>query len=155
MYVFVQKCSTGPNSSQPSRRIISEALVKVDLKLLFIPLVFIFLRSWGTIRYFISWILDCYTYDESVQGNVCVSERCFKVFYSPFLLGMQVGNFTLEGKDRWISKGKYVHMHPDNHHFPPFLPPLIPSCLPSLPYFILPSLSLFLLSSISFPFILL
>ena len=94
MYVFVQKPGfyhrTGPNSSQPSRRIISEALVKVDLKLLFIPLVFIFLRSWGTIRYFISWMADCYTYNETVEGNVCVSDRCFEVLYSPFLLGMQV-----------------------------------------------------------------
>ena len=65
-------------------------LARADLKLLLIPIVFIFLRCWGTIRYFISMSPECFP--PHPYCNDCMwSEKCYKMLYDPpVLLFLQV-----------------------------------------------------------------
>ena len=129
------------------------------MKLLFIPLVFIFLRSWGTIRYFISWTPNCHIHNESIEGNVCISEHCSKLFYFPFLLAMQVGKCIILGDIGRVALLKetmpaYIHDHL-SLLTPWILPPsLPPSSLPPPPTFLSPvppSLSTSFSSPLFFP----
>ena len=47
-----------------------------------------FLRCWGTIRYFISMSKDCYPHHPS---NDCMQKKCYKMLYDPpVLLFLQV-----------------------------------------------------------------
>ena len=64
----------------------TEAMVHLDQKLIFIPLVFILLRLWGTLRFFISFSPSCHRLcgDYIVIGNPCKD-----ALYNPFLLVMQ------------------------------------------------------------------
>lgn len=62
------------------------AMIHLDHKLIFIPLVFILLRMWGTLRFFISFAPSCHS---PCEDMLIVREPCKSVLYNPFLLVMQ------------------------------------------------------------------
>ena len=62
------------------------AFYNVDQKLLWIPIVFLLLRMWGTLRFFISLARSChYICDDSIV----VLPFCYKVLYHPVLVYLQ------------------------------------------------------------------
>ena len=61
---------------------------KIDWKLLAIPIFFIFLRIWGTSRYFISMSPEC-TFNESSCDLNTVPKECDRLNYN-FILYFQV-----------------------------------------------------------------
>ena len=65
---------------------ITAAMVYLDQKLILIPLVFIFLRFWGTLRFFISFLSSCHT---PCDNLLIVTEPCKTALYHPFLMVMQ------------------------------------------------------------------
>ena len=65
---------------------ITAALIHLDQKLMFIPLVFILLRIWGTLRFFISFDSSCH---KPCADSLIVTNPCKKVLYNPFLMVMQ------------------------------------------------------------------
>ena len=67
-------------------RKINAAMMHLDQKLIFIPLVFILLRFWGTLRFFISFAPSCHS---PCEENVIVREPCKSLLYDPFLMVMQ------------------------------------------------------------------
>ena len=65
---------------------ITEAMIHLDQKLIFIPLVFILLRMWGNLRFFISFAPSCH----APCGDVLIVRNpCKSVLYNPFLMVMQ------------------------------------------------------------------
>ena len=67
-------------------RKIAAAMVHLDQKLIFIPLVFIFLRLWGNLRFFISFAPSCHY---PCGDRLIVREPCRSALYNPFLMVMQ------------------------------------------------------------------
>ena len=67
-------------------RKLTAAMVYLDQKLILIPLVFIFLRLWGTLRFFISFAPSCHT---PCGDRLIVDEPCKTALYHPALLAMQ------------------------------------------------------------------
>ena len=63
-----------------------DAMVHLDQKLIFIPLVFIFLRMWGTLRFFISFAPSCHV---PCGVKLTVEDPCKSVLYHPLLMAMQ------------------------------------------------------------------
>ena len=71
---------------------LNKVLANVDLKLLLVPILFICVRSGGTIRFGISALLSSCripVYNHTKDG-ICISQTCFNVLYHPALLGFQV-----------------------------------------------------------------
>ena len=62
------------------------AMAQLDQKLIFIPLIFIFLRIWGTLRFFISFLPSCH---EPCGDILRVVNPCKKALYHPILMVMQ------------------------------------------------------------------
>ena len=62
------------------------AMIHLDQKLIFIPLVFILLRMWGTIRFFISFHPSCHKECGDIIG---IGKACEEALYNPFLMVMQ------------------------------------------------------------------
>ena len=67
-------------------RKMTAAMIHLDQKLIFIPLVFILLRIWGTIRFFISFHPSCYKECGNIIG---IGRVCEDALYNPFLMFMQ------------------------------------------------------------------
>ena len=61
------------------------AMVHLDRKLIFIPLVFILLRIWGTLRFFISFMSSCH---HRCGTEIVVINPCKRALYDRFLLTM-------------------------------------------------------------------
>ena len=67
-------------------RKLTAAMIHLDHKLIFIPLVFILLRFWGTLRFFISFRKSCHT---PCDDRLIVTDPCRTALYNPFLMVMQ------------------------------------------------------------------
>ena len=67
-------------------RKMAAAMIQLDQKLIFIPLIFIFLRIWGTLRFFISFLPSCH---EPCGDFLMVVNPCKQALYNPFLMVMQ------------------------------------------------------------------
>lgn len=86
------------SNSYASKRI-SEAMAQMDIKLLFIPILFVFIKIWGTIRFCLSVLPNCQSWiplngtTDRMEG-FCIKDHCAFV-YSPFLIMMQVNHQTL------------------------------------------------------------
>ncbi len=66
------------------------AVVNLDQKLIWIPVVFIFLRMWGTIRFFISFSPSCHhPYKDCSPPTIVIEEHCARYLYDPALIIMQ------------------------------------------------------------------
>ena len=62
------------------------AIIQLDQKLIWIPVVFILLRIWGTIRLFISFSPHChYPYG----GKITMDDVCQKILFHPVLVYLQ------------------------------------------------------------------
>ena len=71
------------------KRVIA-AIIQIDQKLIWIPIVFILLRLGGTIRFFISFTPSCHhPCPHDSPSEIIVAEPCGKALYSPFLMGLQ------------------------------------------------------------------
>ena len=64
------------------------AISSLDRKLIWIPLVFILLRMWGTLRFFISFAASCRCHDV-FSNEIGMSESCFRALYTPALMYLQ------------------------------------------------------------------
>lgn len=62
------------------------AFYNVDQILLWIPFVFLLVRLWGTLRFFISLIPTCH---QICDGQVVVFPHCYEVLYHPILVYLQ------------------------------------------------------------------
>ena len=67
---------------------VTAAIIQLDQKLIWIPLVFILLRMWGTIRFFISFSPDCHYYDQQ-KHIICAKQSCINILYNPVLVYLQ------------------------------------------------------------------
>ena len=74
--------------SDTSHLILNQAMSKIDWKLLAIPIFFIFLRIWGTLRYFLSMSYECRP-NESLCDMNSVPRKCNDLNYN-FILYFQV-----------------------------------------------------------------
>ena len=74
-----------------ARHYLDISLVNTDLKLLLVPILFICIRSGGTIRFFISLYEGCRipVYDKPDDG-VCINQTCFRMLYDQGLVDLQV-----------------------------------------------------------------
>lgn len=61
-------------------RQLQAAYIKLDQKLIWLPIAFLLLRMWGIVRFFVS--LHCH-------GDGKPSQYCCKIIYNPFLVFMQ------------------------------------------------------------------
>ena len=61
-------------------------MIHLDQKLIFIPLVFILLRFWGTLRFFLSFQPSCHY---PCDDKLIVTGGCKTALYNPILLVMQ------------------------------------------------------------------
>ena len=63
----------------------------VDQKLIWIPIVFLMVRIWGTLRYFISLLPICryVCYDNTGTPDIVTLPHCYNVLYHPILLYTQ------------------------------------------------------------------
>ena len=64
------------------------AIIKLDQKLIWIPIVFIVLRMWGTIRFFISFSPDCHIPDEHCHV-IKANASCTDMLYNQGLVYLQ------------------------------------------------------------------
>ena len=80
-------------------RRISEALTNIDLKLLLIPILFILLRIWVVIRYFIGINPECVrprinAYNHTLMCGFCITNNgTCGVFYNDVLVGVHVSAY--------------------------------------------------------------
>ena len=64
------------------------AIIQLDQKLIWIPVVFILLRMWGTIRFFISFSPDCNIPDQQCH-KIVANTSCTNILYYPGLVYLQ------------------------------------------------------------------
>lgn len=77
------------------------ALDYLDQKLIWIPIVFVLFRVWGTVRWFIaSTYSECENIDRNCSvrfGKIWFTEACLQVIYHPSLVYMQSIGDTGQG----------------------------------------------------------
>lgn len=79
------------------RRVIA-AVENLDSKLILIPLVFIFVRIWGTIRFFMSFAPSCrYPLTQCTPPMIIVTEKCSKFLYSVPIMMLQSAGDPAQG----------------------------------------------------------
>lgn len=86
---FTQSVNYG---SLNMERKMTAAIIHLDKKLIWIPLVFILLRVWGTLRFFISFHPSCRVtiYNETSDAyEIATEQPCHRILYDPFLVFMQ------------------------------------------------------------------
>ena len=78
-----------------ARHYLDISLVNTDLKLLLVPILFICIRSGGTIRFFISLYDGCRipVFNQKDDG-VCINQSCFDLLYDQGLVDLQVHNYV-------------------------------------------------------------
>ena len=67
---------------------VTAAIIQLDQKLIWIPVVFIVLRMWGTIRFFISFSPDCHIADQQ-RHMIVANTSCTDILYNPGLVYLQ------------------------------------------------------------------
>ena len=73
-------------------------MAQTDIKLLFIPILFVIIKIWGVIRFILSVLPNCQSwtpldgFSDRMKG-FCIKEECIFV-YSPFLVFMQVNHYS-------------------------------------------------------------
>ena len=67
---------------------VTAAIIQLDQKLIWIPVVFIVLRMWGTIRFFISFSPDCHITDQQ-RHMIVPNTSCTDILYYPGLVYLQ------------------------------------------------------------------
>jgi len=89
------------------------ALTQLDQKLIWIPIVFILFRGWGTARWLIAIIYpECYNIDRNCSllfESVWFPNDCLDVLYHPILMYMQAIGDPGQG---WANALLYVFFHP-------------------------------------------
>ncbi len=77
------------------------ALEQLDQKLIWIPIVFVLFRAWGTLRWLIATTYpECENIDRNCSvlfNRIWFSEECINVIYNPFLVYMQSIGDTGQG----------------------------------------------------------
>ena len=63
-----------------------EVFLQMDHKLIWIPIVFVLLRFWGTFRFFISLNPSCH---RNECGWICIDEKCRSLLYNQGLITLQ------------------------------------------------------------------
>ena len=88
---YVTLKSDQPESSPIRRkRELVEAISKTDLKLLLVPVTFLLIRIWGTIRFFISMWPHCHIFNPTTTTFFCIDKHCFDMLYNKELLTLHV-----------------------------------------------------------------
>ncbi|XP_019848975.1 PREDICTED: probable G-protein coupled receptor 157 [Amphimedon queenslandica] len=80
-----------PKPSTPAKgmRDVQAAISKADWRLALVPLVFLLLRFWGNLRFFISMMNNCHVYaahPKEYSGFFCVEPECFNLLYNKEIL---------------------------------------------------------------------
>ena len=76
-------------SSFYAKQRVSKALASVDFKLMLVPVFFIFLRLWGTLRYFLFFNPEC-RHSVFINGTYWLQKGVSCPADNPFLIFMQV-----------------------------------------------------------------
>ena len=81
-------------SSFYAKQRVSKALASVDFKLMLVPVIFIFLRFWGTLRYFLFFSSEC-RQSVNIHGKYWLQNNPNCAAYNQVFVFMQVSKLSL------------------------------------------------------------